>query len=159
MNRPANERHGERLERELQALKQARRFAGALAAGVLVLAGASGFVGARPVFPSLGAAAALAGLISPVIGYRLYAWLRERYPAEASHVERCAGFVRATLLSLAVSESVALFGIFAYWFSAALPALIGVVTHVILVGAVWPTDERLEAFLDGAAASPGGASS
>jgi len=38
----------------------------------------------------------------------------------------------------------------AYWLSAVLAALIGVVTQVILVGVVWPTPERLESFLDAA---------
>jgi hypothetical protein len=155
--RPGGRRAEETRERELAVLRQARLLSGATAAGVLALAAATSLVETRPALPVLGSAAALAGLVSPLIGYRLFAWLRERVPPGASHAERCAGFLRATLLSVAAGGSVALFGIVAYWLSAALAALIGVVTLVILVGAVWPTPERLDSFLDAAAPAAGGA--
>lgn len=146
MKPPRGPRPGEADERERAVLRRASRVAGALAVGVLALAGASGFMGLRSDFPALGSLAALTGLVSPVIGYRLYAWLRERIPAGASHAARCAGFLRATELALAVGAGIALFGIVAYCLSAVFAALIGVVTHMILVGAVWPTPERLETF-------------
>lgn len=155
MIHPGGRRADEARERELAVLRQARLLCGAMAAGVLALAAATSLVEPRPAFPVLGSAAALAGLVSPLIGYRLLAWLRERVPPGASHAERCAGFLRATLLSVAAGESVALFGIVAYWLSAVLAALIGVVTLVILVGAVWPTPEKLDSFLDSAAPAGG----
>ena len=155
MSLPAAGRPDEAREEERAVLRRAVRVAGSLAAGVLALAAASGFIESRSDFPALGSLAALAGLVSPVIGYRLYAWLRERVPPGASHAVRCAGFLRATALSLAVGGTVALFGIVAYGLSSVFAALIGVVTHMILVGAVWPTPERLETFLD-AAPGPAG---
>lgn len=155
MSHPEEPRPDEARDRERAVLQRARLLSGAMAAGALALAAATGLAEPRPAVPVLGSAAALAGLVSPLIGYRLFAWLRERVPPGASHAERCAGFLRATLLSVAAGESVALFGIVAYWLSSALAALIGVVTLVILAGAVWPTPERLESFLHAAAPAGG----
>lgn len=139
-------------EREQATLRQARLIAGALAAGVLLLTALSGVVRISPSLPAIASLAALLGIVSPLVGFRLYAWLREREPARASHAVRCATFLRATILALVVTEGVAMFGIVAYWLTSEPQALIGVVTHIILVGAVWPTPERLESFLqrDGA---------
>lgn len=157
MSHPAPDRTGGRAERERAVLQRARRLSASMAAAALLLAAASSLIEPRGLFPVLGAAAALAGLVSPLIGYRLLAWFRERSGPGASHEAGCAEFLRATILSLAVGEGVALFGIVAYWLSAVLAALIGVVTLVILAGAIWPTPERLEAFLEAGAAAPGGA--
>ena len=155
MSRPGPDRPRENLAREEAMLRQARLFAGALAGGVLVLAAATSLAEPRPLVPFLGFVAGLTGLVSPVIGYRIFSWLRERLPPGATHEERCAAFLRATLLSVGVGESAALFGIVAYWLSAAPAALVGVVTLVILVGATWPTPERLESFLVDAAEPAG----
>ena len=145
---------GSASEREGAALLRARVVAGSLVAGVLALAAATSLVETGRTLPHLGSVAALAGLVSPLIGFRLFAWLRERVPPGASHAERCSAFQRATLLALGVGEGTALFGLAAYWLSARPGALIGVVTLVILAGALWPTPERLESFLE--AARPAG---
>jgi len=84
---------------------------------------------------------ALFGLVSPVLGYRLYLLIRER-PAPAA-VER---FRTATILGLAVTESAAFSGLIAYLLSGRVETLIGLVTHILLAGAIWPSDERLRMF-------------
>ena len=139
-------------DQERAALRQARLVAVALVAGILLLTAFSGIVRISPRMPAIASLAALLGIISPLIGYRLYAWLRERDRPGSSHEIRCQTFVSAAVLALAVTEGVALFGVIAYWLTSEPQALIGVVTHVILVGALWPTPERLENFLrrDGA---------
>ena len=155
MSLPGSDRHGGRAGGARAVLGRARRLSGSMVAAALLLAAAGGFVEPRGIAPVVGSAAALAGLVSPLIGYRLFTWSRERIAPGTSHEKACSAFVRATLLSLAVGEGVALFGILAYWLSAMLAALIGVVTLVILAGAIWPTPERLEAFLDAAAPADG----
>jgi hypothetical protein len=140
--------------RERSAVAQARIIAAALAAGVLVLAAISGVVRLPPSLFSLATPAGLCGLVSLVIGYRLYAWLRERVPSGASHRQRCAAFVRATIVALAVTESTALFGVIVFWLSGEPIALIGVATHIILAGALWPGPERLRAFVEPPPGSP-----
>ena len=125
-----------------------RTVAAALAAGVLVPTALSAVLDFPPRLTYLVGPAALIGLVGLLIGFRLYHWFRDRIAPEASEQARHAAFLRATVASLAVTEAAALFGIVVYWFSGTPFALVGVVTHVILVGAVWPTPERLEVFLD-----------
>jgi len=150
-----SESPGDAGERESAVLLRARVLAASLAAGALALAAASGFATTGQAQTHLGSVAALSGLVSPLIGFRLFAWLRERVPPDSSHSARCSAFLRATLLALGVGEGVALFGIVAYWLDAGPGALIGVVTLVILVGALWPGPERLQTFLEAAEAENG----
>ena len=138
-------------ERERAALRGRARVAGSLAVGVLARGRRDAVIEPRIRRPgSLGSRRPRwPGLVSPVIGYRLYAWSRERMPPGRVAPRAAPTFLRATSLALAVTEGVALFGIVALLGSAPLlAALIGVVTHVILAGAVWPTPERLESFLE-----------
>lgn len=126
----------------------------ALTLGVLAFAALGEFIGARTGPRALVAPAALAGVVSPVIGYRLYHWLQERGRTSATVEARCAAYLRATVVAVAVTEGVALFGVVAYLLSGEIAALIGVVTHVVLAGALWPTPEKLTSFTSGAEASP-----
>ena len=82
-----------------------------------------------------------------MLGYRLFAWFRERSATQTSHATRCDAFFRATVLALAVTGAAAIFGVVSFWMSGRIESLIGVMTHVILSGALWPTPEKLEAFL------------
>ena len=95
----------------------------------------------------------LIGLVSPVIGYRLYLLRRERVPTGASRTEACRAFLHAGIVALAVTQGAAILGLVGYALSGTLSALSGVLTHVLLVGAIWPAPERLESFL-GREASP-----
>ena len=141
-------------ERESATLKRTRLLATAMAAGVLLLTAVSGVVSIPPVTRALAAPAALLGIVSPLLGFRLFAWLRERAATETSHATHCAAFLRATLLALSVTEAAAIFGVISFWMSGRIESLIGVVMHVILSGALWPTPEKLEAFLSATEEAP-----
>ena len=54
----------------------------------------------------------------------------------------------ATVTALGVTEVAGLFGVVAYILSGRLIALSGVLTHIILAGAIWPSRERYDAFVD-----------
>lgn len=136
------------MSRPETALHHARLVFVAATASVVALLAVAGWI--EPPGKALGLAfpVSLIGLISPVIGYRLYLLQRERIPAAAGPAERCRAFLRAGILALAVTEGVALLGVIGYALSGTLSALSGVLTHVLLVGALWPTRERLESFLE-----------
>jgi hypothetical protein len=91
---------------------------------------------------------ALAGLISPVIGYRLYLLIGSRVGPGADLETRCGAFQHATVIALLVTEGVAVLGIVTYLLSGDLAALAGAVTHVLLAGAIWPSRVRLENFCE-----------
>jgi hypothetical protein len=95
--------------------------------------------------------AALAGLVSPVIGYRLYALSGAKVTREDDVVSKCGRFQHATVTALAVPFSAALLGIVVTLLSGDPAAMTGVVTHVLLTGAIWPSRVRLKSFVD-----PGG---
>lgn len=146
MSRPVAEAAG-------ATLRQARLVFAALTAGAVIPLAAGGWIDPPGTVPGLGFAASLIGLVSPVIGYRLYALQRERVPSDAEPTRRCQLFLRAGIVALAVTEGAALFGVVSYMLSGTLSALSGVLTHVLLVGAIWPTPERLDAFLGDADAA------
>ncbi len=129
-------------------LRQARLVFAALTAGAVIPLAASGWIDPPGAVPGLAFAASLIGLVSPVIGYRLYALQRERVPSGAGPAQRCRLFLRAGIVALAATEGAALLGVVGYMLSGTLSALSGVLTHVLLVGAIWPTPERLDAFLE-----------
>lgn len=135
-------------ESVVRTLRIARVISGGLLVGVLVAT----FV-AHVVVPDrrvnvLVLPAALAGLVAPVIGYRLYHGLRGRVSPRSRVATRLEVFVRATVSALAVTEAAALFGAAAYWAGRDWAALTGVATHLLLTGAVWPSGIRLEVFLE-----------
>jgi hypothetical protein len=132
----------------------ARLIVGGFGAGVVVLMLLAALVDLSAGFDALTAPAALLGLISPVIGYRLYLWSRERVPAGEKTEARCDRFLRATILALAVTEGVALFGVVAFMVGGGPFALVGVLTHLLLTGALWPSDEKLARFLESDGSSP-----
>ena len=129
------------------AVRRARTIAGALVAGVLLLTAVSALLRPSAALGVLVVPAAALGAISPAIGYRLYLLLRERIPAEAPTWERRAVYVRAVVLSLAVTEAAALFGALVFGLTSDPIALLGPLMHVLLAGAIWPSLERLEGFL------------
>jgi hypothetical protein len=90
--------------------------------------------------------AAILGLIAPVVGYRAFHGIRSRVPREADTQVRCDRFQKATVAALSVTEGAALLGIVAHMVSGDWPALTGVVTHVILTGAIWPSRARVDDF-------------
>jgi hypothetical protein len=122
------------------------------AAPLLFLLGLTAVSGWVPSRDGLGLGvtiASLAGLVAPVLGYRLYLWQQERIPDDADGATRCAHYLRAVTLALSATELSALFGVAMYALTRRPFALAGVLTHVLLSGALWPTPEKLEPFLDG----------
>jgi hypothetical protein len=128
-------------------LAKARLIAGALAAGVLALALVAGLVDVDAGVRALTAPAALLGIVSPVIGYRVYHYQRERAPADEGVAPACARFLRATVAALAVTEAAALFGVVAFMIGGGPYALVGVAMHLLLAGALWPSEEKLDRFV------------
>jgi hypothetical protein len=84
----------------------------------------------------------------------LYQLLRDRLAVGASAALRRQTFLRANLLCFAITEGAAVFGVIVYALTGAPLALIGVVMHVLLGGALWPSEEKLAGF-EGAAARNG----
>lgn len=139
---------------EVQAtLQRNRLMLAALAAGVLFLAGVSGFVELGPVdfADSFSFPVGLLGLIMLVVGWRVYVTMGER----ASEIEDvsigCARYTTALLIALALTEGAAFLGIVAYTLGAGILALTGVLTHVLLTGILWPAAENIRPFLGRAA--------
>lgn len=129
-------------------LRRSTLLAAALVAGVLIPAS---LVGLMPVMDGarfLAAPAALAGPLGLITGFRFHVKLREGIPAAATLDERCSRFLRAIMIPLAITEGVALFGLVAFLVSRRVEALLGVATHVLLAGAIWPTEEKLRQFLE-----------
>ena len=120
---------------------------GAITVGVLTMAIVAAFIRISSEMRYLMPPAALLGIVSPVIGYRIYLGLKRRMPRDAGPEQRCQRFLMATIIAMAVTEGIALFGVVAFMLSGAPACLIGVLTHVILAAAIWPTPERLELFI------------
>ncbi len=132
------------------ALKTSQLIVSALVVGPLVLAVIAGFVDLGSGVRVLSLPAALFGVVSPVIGYRLYHSIRDRLAPDAPHDERCRAFTRANLVALAVTEAAAFFGIVAYMLSGEPWGLLGLLMHVLLAAAIWPSAQRFEGFTDSA---------
>jgi hypothetical protein len=119
---------------------------GAITAGVLAMTIVAVFIRLSSEMRSLMPPAALLGIVSPVIGYRIHLAIKRRIPPDAGIEQRCQSFFMATIIPMAVTESIALFGLIAFMLCREPACLIGVLTHVILAAAIWPTRERLELF-------------
>jgi len=136
-------------------LNTSRMLVGGMTVGLLAIAGASRLIQPTGGLRLLVGPAGLLGLVSLVIGYRLYCLLKSRVPPDADTAVRCGVYLRANILAMAVTEGVGLLGVIVHADTGEWPALIGVVTHVILAGAIWPSREGLELFLNPGAASSG----
>jgi hypothetical protein len=132
-----------------QSLVRARLIVGSLVGGVLVLTALGGFLPRVVGAHGLVVPAAVMGAASPAIAFRLYQLMRDRLTPESTVEHRREVFVRANVLCFAITEAAAVFGAVVFALSGAPLALIGVGMHVLLAGALWPSQEKLEAFLGG----------
>ncbi|NIM01585.1 MAG: hypothetical protein GTN89_12220 [Acidobacteria bacterium] len=130
-------------------LQRNRLTAAALAMGVLVLAGVSGFVALGPVgfAGSLTLPAGVLGLLLLVAGWRVYGAMAERAAAIDDVGTGCARYTTSLLIALAMTEGGAFLGIVAYMLGAGIMALTGVLTHVLLTAILWPGNEKIRPFL------------
>jgi len=132
-----------------EAAVQAAKWAAAgMSASLLVLAAMTELFDPSPRAPFLAIPAGLLGIVSVVIGHRVYEWMRSRLEKGASQAEASRTFFVATVAALGVTEAAGLFGLVAYLLSGHVGALTGLLTHVILAGAIWPSSDRYEAFVD-----------
>ncbi len=130
-------------------LQRNRLTAGALAVGVLALAGVSGFLDLEPVSfaDRLTLPAGLLGLVMLVVAWRVYGALVERAAAIDDVGTGCARYTTTLLIALALTEAGAFLGIVASLLGAGMMALTGVLTHVLLTGVLWPSNEKIRPFL------------
>ena len=129
-------------------LRTARIVVAALAAGPIGFAILAAFVRRdQPAVPEgVAFAVVLAGILAPSIAWRLARRPGDGAPAPGEE-EGCRAFLRATVLGLAITEATALAGT-ALWLAGTSPiALLPTALHAVLVLALWPTEERLQAFL------------
>ena len=90
--------------------------------------------------------AVLVGLVAPVAGYRIYRRIWERRPA--GEQEASAAFLRANIIAFAIAEGASLFGAVGYLLTGNPLTCIGLITQVLLAGAIWPNEQRLQSFLE-----------
>jgi len=128
-------------------LFQARLIVGGLVGGVLILTAVSGWMPRGGDLEGLVVPAAVIGAVSPVVAFRLYQLFRDRLTSGATAARRRETFLRANVLCFAITEGAALFGVIVYALTGAPLALIGVVMHVLLAGALWPSEEKLAGFM------------
>lgn len=133
---------------EQTAVRQAQLIVGVILASALAIAAVAVSIGPQAHVPAAVLPVALAGLVSPVIGFRLPLWLRDRMEPATPIDRRCGAYVRATLLGVAVGEVAAILGVAGYTLSGEPIALVGVATLVLLTGAIWPSEERIRAFVE-----------
>jgi hypothetical protein len=130
----------------LAALRTARAIAAALVAGPPVLMLLPLVAPLDADLSRLVAPVVLIGIVNPLLAYRVYLSQREGKPASGAGKGPAERFVRATVLALGVSELVALLAVIGYWLTSRPVTLLGLATHFLAAGAIWPTEERLEAF-------------
>jgi hypothetical protein len=103
-----------------------------------------------PLESSLGrlvAPVALIGIVNPLLAYRVYLAQRDASRAAAGPAPDTAQrFRRATVLAFAVSGAAALLAGLGYWLTGEPVTMLGLATHVLAAGALWPNEERLGAF-------------
>ena len=119
---------------------------GSLACAPVIVAGVLSAVDLRAPVGPLALPAALAGAVAPVVALRLLARLRSSVPAGTTLELRGERYLTALLVAVGVTEAASLAGVLIAEFTAEPLALLGLATHVLLVGVLWPTDERFAAF-------------
>jgi len=125
-----------------RALGLARALTAALAAGPFLLLLAAFAAPPIPPRSTLVVPAGLLGLVAPAIGWRLQARRRERARGGALAGRRA--YLQSLIAGLAVTEAAAILGVLAWFLSRETAALAGLPMHLLLVFALWPTEERLQ---------------
>jgi hypothetical protein len=123
-------------------LARARLLAALLALSPLIVLGAVALLPQPGESRALVLPAGLLGLVAPALGWRLQVRLREGVRGGAAAGRRA--YLRSLVAGLAVTEATALLGVLAWHLSREPAALLGVLLHLLLVSAMWPTEDRLE---------------
>ena len=119
---------------------------GALASAPVIVTGVLAAVDLRARVGPLALPAAIAGAIAPVVALRLFGWLRSRVPDGAPLETRGELYMSALLVAVGITEAAAFAGVLIAEFTGEPFAMLGLATHVVLVGVVWPNHERFAAF-------------
>lgn len=121
-----------------ETLKTTRLIAGAIVGGSIALWAVSYYLAHDGGPQMLVMISALAGLVSPVVGYRIYRLIWERRPL--GEQEASAAFVRANIIALAIVEGASLLGAVSYMVTENPLSCIGLFTQILLTGAIWPNE-------------------
>lgn len=113
-------------------LASARLVVAGLALGPAVLLAASLALEPSGSVPALDAVAPVVGLVLLPIAWRVRAALRGR------------PYLTGLLVPLALTEGGALLGIVAFALGGSPMTLLGLAMHLVLVGLIWPSEERLD---------------
>lgn len=131
-----------------RALARARIVVGGLVAVPFAAAAIVAVAGGSPRETNLDVPAALAALVALPVAWRAHAALAERARRADDEARRCAGLVVAIAVAASVTCLGATIGVGAFAASRDPMPLVGLAMHAILARALWPTRERLDAFLD-----------
>ena len=126
------------------AIRSTRVVVGSLVGGAIGWAVVVSQLPANPSLSVLQLPAVLSGALAPVLGFRLYSRSAEELAAGESTLP---AYARATILALAVTEVGAFLAGLAWWGTGDPLSWIGLATHVLLAGALWPGESRYEAFV------------
>ena len=132
------------------AVLRTRLIAAALVAGPIPVVVAGWFL--SPLTDGLGSFAiafGAIGLIAPAAGYHLFLSGKSRLDASgpSEDAERIKQYEQSFLFALSLSEGGALLGCVAWLLTGLTPTLIGVATHILVVGALWPSRGLVEWFI------------
>lgn len=125
-----------------RALSTARLVAAVLGVSPLLLAAGATLLSRGRGGSWLVVPAGVIGIVAPAVAWRLQARIRETATGGAAAGR--AAYLRSVVVGLAVTEGAALLGVMAWVLSGEAPALIGLPMHLLMVGALWPTEERLQ---------------
>lgn len=85
----------------------------------------------------------LAGIVGPVFAYQSY---QRRGSQSIAPERRMPSYIGAVQTAIGIQQLNAAVGVVVFFLSGALQALIGVAATLLLLGAIWPTEARLELF-------------
>jgi hypothetical protein len=131
-----------------RAVASSRTIAAVQVVTTVALAGAAALLRAEPRSDALVTPAAVLGIVAPAFSYHLYRRQQRAASVEKDPARRVFRFRAGTWVSIACTECAALVGIVAFYLSGETLCLVGVLMHLLLTGAVWPTEERLRSFLE-----------
>jgi hypothetical protein len=119
---------------------------GALAFAPLIVAGVLAAVDLRAQVGPLALPAAIFGAIAPVVSLRQFGRLRSRVAPGVPLETRGEHYLTALLVAVGITEAAAFAGVLISEFTGEPLAMLGLATHLVLVGVVWPNEERFAAF-------------
>lgn len=130
------------------AVRTTRLFALALAGAPLLVLALALVIPANPDLSVMLFPVGIVGLAAPVIAYRFFLYRKSKLASSQPESARCGAYLTAFLLALATSEGAAVLGCIGFVFTRHPAALLGVATHLLIVGAIWPSDERVRWFIE-----------